>query len=198
MPIKPKNIIKSGVKVMSLHNLITNNILLIIATLYHISILLSNQYSIEYLDEVILDFPETYKICEAMQFNLEICQAITLFTLFALYLAPEFIYIIKNVIRVTLEELRLNIMSVSFIIKSIYSLYDLYDNYDNEFKYTNYSEKRVFLFLIMLSYMASIIIFVSIFMFILLISCLDIMSIFAKKYKITYIERASVEEKKNI
>ena len=76
---------KNALKIITLYDLIANNIFIIFATLHHIIIMLFNHYSIHHLNKLILDFPEQHKQFKTMQLNLQVCQSITLFTAFIIY-----------------------------------------------------------------------------------------------------------------
>lgn len=191
---------KTTVKVISLYDLIANNILLILVTLHHIIILSFNHYSIEYIDRVKLDFPEQrQQIFEEILLNLEYCQVITLFTILIIYLAHKFMYLFTQF---NLEQIRFGIMCCSFITKMLVTLCQLYYHYDNNFHTIFNSKTITFLIFIDASYMISFVILINIIVTLLIISigvCLDkcILRInnFAKNYKITYIERNLVEDK---
>jgi hypothetical protein len=192
--------IKTSVKVISLYDLIANNTFLIFATLHHIIILAFNSYSIEHLDHFKLLVPEEQVNIELIQLNLEICQVITIFTAFIIFLIYNFTDAFKH--RFTLEQLRFGTMIISYLIKLVFTLYQLHCNYDKEFYKNIYNEKNAdsFIVLIELSYMFSIIAGFGI--FIITIACLTIICIdkcipyvnhFAKNYKITYTECILVE-----
>jgi len=196
--------LKTTVKVISLYDLIKNNIFIIFTILHHIIILIFNQYAIEYTDHLKLDFPEKQKEFEEIHINLEFCQAITLFTLIILYLAPHFTYIF-NKTKVTLRQIRFVIMTISFLIKMIFTLDQLYHNYDNEFYKTINYEKDKFIIIIDLSYMLRIMSLAIIIIILLLISIIYFvekiiphLNNFAKNYKLTYIEHKLVEEKDDV
>ena len=192
--------LKTTVKVISLYDLIENNIFIIFTILHHIIILIFNQYAIEYTNYLKLDFPEKQKVFEEIHINLEFCQTITLFTLIILYLAPHFTYIF-NKTKVTLRQIRFVIMTISFLIKMIFTVNQLYHNYDNElYKITN-NEIDKFIIIIMLSYTFRIT-FLAIIIIILLLASIMIfikkfmpdLNNFAKNYKLTYIEHKLIDE----
>ena len=196
--------LKTTVKVISLYDLIKNNIFIIFTILHHIIILIFNQYAIEYTDHLKLDFPEKQKEFEEIHINLEFCQVITLFTLIILYLAPHFTYIFNNT-KLTLRQIRFVIMTISFLIKMIFTLDQLYHNYDNEFYKTINYEKDKFIIIIDLSYMLRIMSLAIIIIILLLISIIYFvekiiphLNNFAKNYKLTYIEHKLVEEKDDV
>lgn len=187
--------IKTSVKVISLYDLIANNLIIIFATLHHIIILVFNWYSIEYIDQMILDFPEKYDTFQKIQFDLEICNIITLFTIIILYLLPKIIYIFGKMHKVSLEQTMVIIMIISFIIKMLSTLNHLYHDYDKDFQKIVYAELK-FLQVIELSYMLRFLLIVATIIMLLCLSvtlCLDktipLIQDFAKKYKITYTER---------
>ena len=80
---------KTAVNIITLYELLANNIFIIIATLHHISIMLFNHNSIHHLNKLIVDFPEQHKRFETMQLNLQVCQSITLFTAFIIYFITD-------------------------------------------------------------------------------------------------------------
>jgi len=71
---------KNSIQLITLYDLIANNIFIIIATLHHIIIILFNHSSIQHLNTLIIDFPQQHNRFEAIQFNLQVCQSITLLT----------------------------------------------------------------------------------------------------------------------
>ena len=193
---------KTTVKVISLYDLIANNTLLIFAILHHIFILSFNNHSIEYIDHVKLDFPEYQKIFDEIHLNLEICQIITLFTIFLIYLASNFTYLFKQF---TLEQIRIGIMGTSFITKMIVTLYQLYHHYDKNFYKIINAEKDLALTVIDLSYMFRIVSLIVGIIILLLFSigfCLDKLlpriNHFAKNFKFTYIEHTLGDEKNGV
>ena len=176
--------LKTTVKVISLYDLIENNIFIIFTILHHIIILIFNQYAIEYTNYLKLDFPEKQKVFEEIHINLEFCQTITLFTLIILYLAPHFTYIFN-----------------SFTFVLLFTVNQLYHNYDNElYKITNHEIDK-FIIIIMLSYTFRIT-FLAIIIIILLLASIMIfikkfmpdLNNFAKNYKLTYIEHKLIDE----
>ena len=196
--------LKTTVKVISLYDLIENNIFIIFTILHHIIILIFNQYAIEYTDYLKLDFPEKQNIFEDLYINLEFCQIITLFTLIILYLAPHFTYIF-NKTKVKLRQIIIIIMTISFLIKMIFTLHYLYNNCDNElYKIINH-ETDNFIIIIVLSYTFRIT-FLAIFIIILLLASIMIslnkfmphVNNFAKNYKLTYIEHKLIDEKYDV
>ena len=193
---------KTTVKVISLYDLIANNTLLIFAILHHIFILSFNNHSIQYIDHIKLDFPEYQKIFEEIHLNLEICQVITLFTIFLIYLASNFTYLSKQF---SLEQIRVGIMVSSFTTKMTVTLYQLYHHYDKDFYKIINAQKDMGLIVIDLSYMFRIVILIMGIVILLLISigfcldkCLPHINHFAKNLKFTYVERVLVDEKHNV
>lgn len=195
--------VKTSVKVISLYDLIEHNIFIISTILYHIIILSFTQYAIKYIDHLKLDFPEKQKVFDGLYINLKFSQLITLFTLIILYLASQFIYIFKNIF--TLQELRVIIMSISFLIKMIFTLDYLYHNGDNEsYKIIN-DETDKFIIILVLSYTFRIT-FLALIIIILLLACIIIsfekfmphLNNFAKNYKLTYIEHKLIDEKYDV
>lgn len=180
---------KTAIKVISLYDLIANNSLMIFATLHHIIILAFNYYSIEYLDRLIVDFPQYYKQFEEMQFNMEICQIITIFTAFCLYF-------ITNIFKYTLSQIRIGIMCISGIVKVIYTLYQIYHYNDNHINYSDKQDTGLMYLIIELSYLFRIM-FIATFCAIPLamICCiyldksLNYLKNWAKKYTFTYVEQ---------
>ena len=186
--------IKNAIKVISLYDLIANNLLVIFATLHHIIILAFNYYSIEYLDRLIIDFPQYYKQFEVIQFNLEICQIITLFTVFSLYF-------ITNIFKYTSSQIRIGIMSISGIVKVIYTLYQLYHHNENHINYIDKQNMGLMYLIIELSYLFRIIFIVMFCVIPLAVYCCiylekiaNYLQNWAKKYKITYVEQTVVEK----
>jgi hypothetical protein len=71
---------KYDVNKVILYDVIANNLFIIFATLHHIIIILFNYSSIQHLNTLMIDFPEQHNRFEAIQFNLHVCQSITLLT----------------------------------------------------------------------------------------------------------------------
>jgi hypothetical protein len=185
---------KTAIKVISLYDLIANNLLVIFATLHHIIILAFNYYSIEYLDKLIIDFPEYYKQFEEIQFNMEICQMITIFTAFSLYFKI-------NIFVYNSNQIRFGIMCISGIVKVIYTLFQLYHYSDNHNNYRNKPALGLMYLIIELSYLFRILFIIMFCVIPLLIySSIYLDKIFnylqnwAKKYTFTYVEQTIVEK----
>ena len=190
--------IKTAIKVISLYDLIANNILVIFATLHHIIILAFNYYSIEYLDKLIIDFPQYYKQFDKMQFNLEICQIITLFTVFSLYF-------ITDAFKHTSNQIRIGIMCVSSIVKVAYTLYQIFHYNEKHINCNDKQEMGLMFLVIEISYLFRIIIVIVSFIVSFVVPLAIYISIYlekivnyfqnwAKKYKITYVEQKVVEK----
>jgi hypothetical protein len=107
---------KTAVKVISLYDLFDKNMLIIFSTIHHIIILNFNYYYIDYLDDLILVYPQYQPIFQQFQINLEFCQAITLVTAFILYFIPKMLFKCKSKFTFTLDQIRVLIMVGSFVI----------------------------------------------------------------------------------
>lgn len=71
---------KFDVNIVTLYDVIANNLFIILATLHHTIIILFNYSSIQHLNTLMIDFPEQHNRFEAIQLNLHVCQSITLLT----------------------------------------------------------------------------------------------------------------------
>ena len=190
---------KTAIKVISLYDLIANNLLIIIATLYHIIILAFNYYSIKYLNRLIVDFPQYYKQFEEIQFNLEICQIITLFTVVILYF-------ITDMFKYTVNEIRFGIIYISCTIKYIY--YTLYQLFHYKETYINHNDKQnmgSMFIIIELSHMFSTIIIMTICLFPLLVHAafylekiINYLKRWTKEYKIIFVEQKLVKKSDDV
>jgi hypothetical protein len=108
---------KTIVKVISLYDVIADNLLILLATLHHIIIIIFNYYYIYTLEDLIDDCDDLYcVIFEEFFTNLEYCQGVTIVT-FALL----FIVVTANDNPIQLNQNRVFIMCASFIVKLLYS-----------------------------------------------------------------------------
>jgi hypothetical protein len=185
---------KTAVKVISLYDLFDKNMFVIFSTIHHIIILLFNYYYIDYLDELILVYPQYQPIFQQFQINLEFCQAITLVTAFILYFIPKMIYKYKYKFTFTLDQIRCLIMVGSFVIKMIFTLYQMfyyhatrtYDINNMVLKFTILEISYIVRFAIMIVMTVPII---------CNYSCMyldkysNYISKWAKNYKVTYVEQ---------
>ncbi len=188
--------VKTAVKVISLYDLFDKNMFVIFSTIHHIIILVFNYYYIDYLDELILVYPQYQPIFEQFQINLEFCQSITLFTAFILYFIPKmlFKYKYKFTITFTLDQIRCLIMIGSFIIKMIFTLYQMFNYHETR---TYDINKMVLKFAILeISYIVRFVIMIIMTVIIICkYSCLyldkyaNYISNWAKNYKVTYVEQ---------
>lgn len=109
---------KTVVKVISLYDLIANNLLILLATLHHIIILAFNCYYIHTLEDFVDENSDRHlPILEVFLTNLEFCQNATIFTF-----AMLFLVIAANNDQVQLNQNRVFIMFVSFVVKCLYSI----------------------------------------------------------------------------
>lgn len=147
---------KYSVKTVTLYDLYANNDVLLISTIYHIIILLFNYYAIIHLDFLQQRFIKFKINFELIQYNIEICQVLTFFTLFFIF------YFSKPLSRDKFENNKIiAIISISFVTKMSILLYQCYHNKGIHIVY-NTEEKEPFgpfYDLIVLSYMLRIIIF---------------------------------------
>jgi len=187
---------KSALKIITLYDLITSNIFIILATLHHISIMLFNHNSIHHLNKLIVDFPEQHNRFETMQLNLQVCQSITIFTAFIIY----FITSHKNK-----SLLRITVMFSSCFIKLSYTVIQIC-NFDRKSIETNVDyDFGTYYKIIEVSYITRFAI-----VFIVSIGIIPYISIkplsdflkygieLAKKYKIKYIEHTTVSKLENV
>ncbi len=149
-----------------------------------------NYYYIDYLDELILDYPQHQPTFEVYQINLEFCQAITLVTAFILYFIPK--GYCKHTF--TIDQFRCIIMGCSFYIKIALTLYQLFYYYNIK-KYHS-SELGLKLDILEVSYLIRFIIMVVMIIILMctyLEKCINFTSKWAKNYKVTYIEEIEID-----
>lgn len=130
---------KYSVKTIALYDLCANNELLIFSTIHHIIILLFNYYSIIHLEFLQPKFTKFDINFELLQYNIEVCQAITFFTVFFIFyfskpISEKNTHKDKNIMA---------IMAISFITKMTIVLYQYYHNKDKYIEY-NTEEKESF------------------------------------------------------
>lgn len=130
---------KYSVKTIALYDLCSNNELLIFSTIHHIIILLFNYYAIIHLEFLQQKFTKFDINFELLQYNIEVCQAITFFTVFFIFyfskpISEKNTHKDKNIIA---------IMAISFITKMTIVLYQYYHNKDKYIEY-NTEEKEAF------------------------------------------------------
>lgn len=106
---------KTVVKVISLYDYIADNLLILLATIHHIFIVAFNYYYIHLLDEYTSQEEGNQVFYENLQTTLEFCQEVTLFTFVLL-----FIVIVANNDAVQLNQNRVIIMFISYVIKTVY------------------------------------------------------------------------------
>jgi hypothetical protein len=187
---------KTIVKVVSLYDLINNNLFILLATLHHIIILIFNYYYIYTLDNYINNCEDKFRIIlEELQTNLEYCQGVTMFTFAFLFIVIAF-----NTDSVQLNQNRVLIMGVSFMTKTLYSIYQFYDykkHYMELIESNHFSEK--YIVILLLSYQLRLLFPLMIAVIGILIcgsSIISYMMHFAKNYKFTVVERINANNAK--
>ena len=185
---------KTVVKVISLYDLISDNLLILLATLHHIIIIAFNYYYIHTLEYLIEECEDEYRFAfEELQTNLEFCQGVTLFTFIFL-----FVVIAANTDSIQLNQNRVLIMFVSFMLKTIYSLqqYWHYGNHYVALKQSKYFEEK-YIIVLLTSYDVRLIILVST-ISVLMGACIVELTThlvrFLKNYRITLTENIKVNE----
>ena len=167
---------------------------MLISTIHHIVILLFNYYAIIHLDFLKntltqIKLPITF---ETIQYNIELCQCITFFTIFFVFYFSKPI-LIQNRDK---ERNMLVIMLISFVSKMCITIYQFY-YYKNKDNYINQEPEDLGFFynMIELSYIIRIVIFIlSIFLgipFTIYYSCesrLKKTIEWSKNYKLTFTE----------
>jgi hypothetical protein len=187
---------KNALKIITLYDLIANNIFIIFATLHHIIIMLFNHNSIHHLNKLIVDFPEQHNRFETIQLNLQVCQSITIFTAFIIYFITGNKH--KSLLRIT-------VMFSSCFIKISYTVIQIY-NFDRKTIENNVDyDFGTYYKIIEVSYITRFAI-----IFIVIIGIISYVSIkplaehvkygidLAKKYKIKYIEHTTVSKLENV
>jgi len=167
---------KTAVKVISLYDLIATNQFMIYETLHHIIILLFNHSSIKTLKDLIVKFPEYDNQFKAIIDNLYICNQITFVVICGIYFVRE-IYIKKNNTDITVDDLRVYIMLISFVIKYIYTFIQIYnfeDNWTYDNKEIDFGEHYL---IIVISYKIRLLILYSIIISILLLFIVLVLSL---------------------
>lgn len=188
---------KTVVKVISLYDLISNNLLILLATLHHIIIIAFNYYYIHTLEYLIEECEDEYRFAfEELQTNLEFCQGVTLFTFIFL-----FVVIAANTDSIQLNQNRVLIMFVSFMLKTIYSLRQ-YWNYSNHYialKQSKYFQEK-YIAVLLVSYDIRVMIIISTIL-ILIAACITELTThlvrFTKNYRVTLTENIKVNEYNN-
>ena len=149
--------IKYSVKTITLYNLCANNDVLLLSTIYHIIILLFNYYAIIHLEFLKQKFTKFYINFELIQYNMEVCQVITFFTVFFIF------YFSKPILEKNEKKDNsiISIMTTSFATKIIIITYQYYHNKDKYIEYSTEESESFGLFyhLIIVSYSIRIIIF---------------------------------------
>lgn len=151
---------KYSVKTIALYDLCANNELLIFSTIHHIIILLFNYYSIIHLEFLKQKLTKFYINFELIQYNMEVCQVITFFTVFFIF------YFSKPMSEKNEKKDNsiVGIMTTSFVTKISIISYQYYLNKD---KYIEYSTEEsesfgLFYYFMIISYSIRIIIFLCI------------------------------------
>ena len=185
---------KNSITTISLYELCENNDLLIISTIYHIFILIFNYYAINQLIYLQNSFKDFKKCFDLLQYNIEICQSITIFTLFfIIYFSDQIL--IKNI---KSSNRPIYIMSFSYASKMIIFIYQ-YQYFDDKnicFNNDSKPDFGVFYALIDISYILRItVFFVSCFLLVgipIVVTCdLECKQLieWSKKYKIEFIQK---------
>lgn len=186
---------KTIVKIISLYDLIADNLLILLAILHHIIILAFNYYYIHTLDDFIENCEDKFRvILEELQINLEYCQGVTMFTF-----AFLFIVIAMNTDIVQLNQNRVLIMYVSFMIKILYTSYQLW-NYSKHYFELKNSVYFTHYYIIILTISYDIRLLITLLTIIIFIVVCGLKTIyyithFAKNYKLTLVEHINVNLK---
>jgi len=130
---------KISIKTITLYDLCANNDVLLISIIHHIIILLFNYYSVIHLDFLKQKFIKFTTNFELIQYNIEICQAISFFTIFFIF------YVSKPMSQKNEHKNNsiVGIMTISFVTKMSIALYQYYHNNGIYIKY-NTEEKETF------------------------------------------------------
>jgi hypothetical protein len=187
---------KSFVKVISLYDLIADNLIILLATFHHIIILAFNYYYIYTLEDFVDENSDThYPIIEVFLTNLEFCQTATIFTF-----AMLFLVIAANDDQVQLNQNRVFIMFVSYIVKVLYGISNINTICSRE-KIQELKETTqinvVYVFILTFSYVVRFLAFGAI-IGVCIAKCIDEVSSiiidFAKNYKFTIVQHKKVQE----
>lgn len=185
---------KNSIKIISLYTLFENNEMLIFSILYHIFILIFNYYSSNQLICLQNTFKDFEKCFNLIQYNIQICQTITFFTLFFLIYFSDKI-LIKNIKK---DNRQILIMSFSYVSKMTIFIYQNSIFSELNLCFNNNSKPNFgpFYDIIEISYLIRIVVFLvllSLFIAIPIIitcdvSCKKIIK-WSKTYKIKFIEK---------
>jgi hypothetical protein len=195
--------VKTAVKVISLYDLFDKNMFVIFSAIHHLIILLFNYYYIDYLDELIIVYPQYQPIFQQFQINIEFCQVITLVTAFILYFIPKMLFKYKFTITFTftLDQIRCLIMIGSFIIKMIFTLYQIV--YYRSTRTYDINNMVLQLAILEISYIVRFaimivmtVIIISKYSCMYLDKYINYISNWAKNYKVTYVEQLEFDNTK--
>ena len=188
---------KTVVKVISLYDLIADNLLILLATLHHIIILAFNYYYIHTLEEFINENSDTHlPVIEVFLTNLEFCQTATIFTF-----AMLFLVVAANVDQVQLNQNRVFIMIVSFVVKVICGINNFETLYSREKLQEELKETIQFgedyVLILTFSYFSRLMVFGAIIGGCITACVNEVYPIiidFAKNYKFTIVQHKKVRE----
>lgn len=184
---------KYSIKTIALYDLCANNDVLLISSIHHIIILLFNYYSIIHLEFLKQKFTKFNINFELIQYNMEVCQVITFFTVF-------FIFYFSKPISEKNEKKDNNItaiMTIGFFTKISIVSYQYYHNKDKYIEYSTEESESFgpFYYFIIVSYAIRIIIFFFIIAIIIVVTfgtCCDKCSKkaieWSKNYRLTITE----------
>ena len=188
---------KTVIKVISLYDLIANNLLILLATLHHIIIIAFNYYYIYTLEDFISNCDDTHRIViDELLTNLEYCQGVTIITFVML-----FIIVASNDDVVQLNQNRVFIMCVSFILKVVYSAIQFwyYGKPYISLKESNYFQDK-YIILLLISYDIRLMVPIFIIFICIIAAIFETISHithFAKNYKFNVITRIEVSPNNN-
>ena len=197
---------KNALKIISLYDLIANNNVLIISTLHHIIILMFNHSAIIFFENLIITVPECHSQFQIIQYNLNLCQTITLFTTIIIYIVTH------NKDKNNENIRRMSVMCLSCVIKMgcAFIQFDIlgesnvliyinnYDNY-NELTKLGFYKIIEFSYILRFIIVSTAIIFpLAFYIFSLLNMCRKSLQEWSKTYKIKYIEQQLVSEDEEV
>jgi hypothetical protein len=127
------------------YNILSGNTINICAILYHIFILLFNNYYIQFTIDNTEKYYEHAVLLNLLKENLIYCQIITLFTAASIIISEEISFVIlqnKILAKENSENMKFVIMFISYLIKSSFSIYQLMTNVIDT-KYIEYNYKII-------------------------------------------------------
>lgn len=192
---------KTAIKTITLYDFVSKNELFIIATIYHIFILVFNHYAIKDLQRLEIEFSNHKKDFNLIESNLQFCQVITLFTTFGIFYIKDISIKLKN------DDSKIFFMFISSFIKMSHMFLQIYNN-DSKSLFLNSHEDEQkfggFYILIELSYHIRLIVLAipPLFVFMVLLIGLEKLcgriKEWSKTYRIRYTETTLIKTSEEV